>query len=78
MTAERESSYTSRPLLGIDLGASFSCVAQYDDLGVVNVLSNRSGQFTTPSVVYYDAAGRLYVGQDAKWQLNRGSARAVG
>lgn len=38
---------------GIDLGTTYSCVAQIDDVGRPTVLRNLEGADTTPSVVYF-------------------------
>jgi L1 cell adhesion molecule like protein len=56
------------PVLGIDLGTTFSCVAVFDDEAKeVKVLANSSGERTTPSYVSFTDEGRI-VGQAAKAQ----------
>lgn len=50
MSLEREM------VLGIDLGTTYSAVAKWDGRGPIPV-EGRDGQYTTPSVVYYDPAG---------------------
>jgi len=56
------------PVLGIDLGTTFSCVAVYDDVAKkVVVLENDEGARTTPSYVAFTESGRL-VGAAAKSQ----------
>ena len=39
---------------GIDLGTTFSCVAQVDKYDQPIVLRNFEGESTTPSVVYFN------------------------
>jgi molecular chaperone DnaK len=56
------------PVVGIDLGTTFSCVA-FAKGGKARVLASRQGYQTIPSVVAYDAQGRLLVGQPAKGQM---------
>ena len=54
------------PVLGIDLGTTFSCVAVFDDEAKeVKVLANSEGARTTPSYVGFTDTGRL-VGAAAK------------
>ena len=56
------------PVIGIDLGTTYSCVAVWDDAtGSVKVLPNSQGARTTPSYVAFNAQGRV-VGQPAKDQ----------
>ena len=56
------------PVIGIDLGTTYSCVAVWDNAtGSVKVLPNSQGARTTPSYVAFNAQGRV-VGQPAKDQ----------
>jgi molecular chaperone DnaK len=56
------------PVIGIDLGTTNSCAAVVRN-GKVEVLASRDGHRTIPSVVAYDAHGRLLVGHAAKAQI---------
>ena len=61
----------SEPVIGIDLGTTYSCVAVWDDnTGSVKVLPNSQGARTTPSFVAFNAQGRV-VGQPAKDPVKR-------
>jgi molecular chaperone DnaK len=55
-------------VVGIDLGTTNCCVAVAVD-GKARVLSSRQGYRTIPSVVAFDAQGRLLVGHPAKAQM---------
>jgi molecular chaperone DnaK len=55
-------------VVGIDLGTTNSCVALASG-GQARILSSRHGYATVPSVVAYDAQGRLLVGHPAKAQM---------
>jgi molecular chaperone DnaK len=55
-------------VIGIDLGTTNSCAA-FARAGKAEVLASRQGYRTLPSVVAYDAQGRLLVGQAAKAQM---------
>jgi molecular chaperone DnaK len=55
-------------VVGIDLGTTNSCVAAAQG-GKAVVLASRQGYRTLPSVVAYDAQGRLLVGHAAKAQM---------
>ena len=56
------------PIIGIDLGTTYSCVAAYDKrVQKVVVFPNSIGELTTPSWVSFTATGRV-VGQPAKQQ----------
>ncbi|MBI5070689.1 MAG: TIGR02266 family protein [Deltaproteobacteria bacterium] len=54
--------------VGIDLGTTNSCVAVAEG-GKARVLASRQGWSTIPSVVAYDAHGRLLVGHPARAQM---------
>ncbi|ACL65757.1 2-alkenal reductase [Anaeromyxobacter dehalogenans 2CP-1] len=56
------------PVIGIDLGTTNSCVAVVRG-GKPEVLASRQGYRTLPSVVAYDAQGRLLVAHAAKAQM---------
>jgi molecular chaperone DnaK len=55
-------------VVGIDLGTTNSCVAIAVD-GKARMLASRQGYRTIPSVVAFDAQGRLLVGHPAKAQM---------
>jgi molecular chaperone DnaK len=60
-----------KPVLGIDLGTTYSCVARLDENERVTVLPNSDGEYTTPSVVYYEDSGNVIVGKFAKKELDQ-------
>lgn len=43
----------SRAVYGIDLGTTYSCIAQVNKFDEAVVLRNFEGDATTPSVVYF-------------------------
>lgn len=51
---------------GIDLGTTYSCVASVDDTGRAAIAKNAMGNDTTPSVVYFESADNVVVGEEAK------------
>jgi molecular chaperone DnaK len=53
------------PVIGIDLGTTFSAVATLDDRGRPTTLPNRDGDLITPSAVYLSDDGQAVVGQPA-------------
>ena len=53
------------PIVGIDLGTTFSVIAIVNRHGKAEVISNREGEDITPSVVLFDGA-RTVVGSSAK------------
>lgn len=53
-------------IYGIDLGTTYSCIACVDEHGKPVVFANSEGQMTTPSVVYFEQADNIVVGQTAK------------
>ena len=65
------------PIIGIDLGTTFSCVAVYDHVTQkVKVLPNSVGELTTPSWVAFTQSGRV-VGQPAKQQASMNAANTI-
>ena len=56
----------NRPVYGIDLGTSYSCISQVDKFDHAVVLRNFEGNVvTTPSVVYVNG-DEVIVGKEAK------------
>ncbi len=56
------------PIIGIDLGTTYSCVAYVRD-GKPQVLPSREGHRTLPSIIALNARGKLLIGHPAKGQL---------
>lgn len=54
---------------GIDLGTTYSCIAYVDEHGKPVVLPNEDNELTTPSVVFFESAENIVVGQQAKSQV---------
>ena len=52
-------------LIGIDLGTTFSAVATVNGDGKAEIITNRDGERTTPSVVMFED-GAVIVGEQAK------------
>jgi len=67
----------SRPVLGIDLGTTNTCVAIVADDPAGRVLPNAEGKLTTPSVVFFSDDGTATVGDSAKAELERDPGRVV-
>ena len=59
----------SRAVYGIDLGTTYSCIAQVDQFDQAVVLRNFEGDATTPSVVYFEDETNVVVGKEAKGML---------
>lgn len=55
-------------VFGIDLGTTYSCIAQVDEYGRPDVIRNIESQPTTPSAVLFDAPNDVVVGVQAKRQ----------
>jgi heat shock protein 1/8 len=65
------------PIIGIDLGTTYSCVAVFDgEAQKVNVLPNSLGDKTTPSWVAFTNEGRV-VGQPAKQQASMNASNTI-
>lgn len=58
-----------RAVYGIDLGTTYSCIAQIDKFDQAIVLRNFEGDATTPSAVYFENAEQVVVGKEAKGML---------
>jgi len=66
----------NEPVIGIDLGTTYSCVAAVVD-GSPMVIANKGGYRTTPSVVAITASGRRLVGHLAKRQAVTNAVNTV-
>lgn len=56
----------TRSVYGIDLGTTYSCIAQVDKFDQAIVLRNFEGDATTPSAVYFEDMDHVVVGKEAK------------
>jgi len=54
------------PIIGIDLGTTFSAVAYLDPNGAPTTIPNAEGELTTPSVVLFEKDGEVVVGRAAR------------
>lgn len=59
----------TRAVYGIDLGTTYSCIAQVDKFDQAIVLTNFEGSQTTPSAVYFGSKDNIIVGSEAKGML---------
>ncbi|MBK7863385.1 MAG: TIGR02266 family protein [Archangiaceae bacterium] len=66
--APREPPAQVGPIIGIDLGTTYSCAAYARD-GKPQVLPSREGHRTVPSIIALSSRGKLLVGHPAKSQL---------
>jgi heat shock protein 1/8 len=65
------------PIIGIDLGTTYSCVAAFDPAtSKVKIIPNSQGELTTPSWVSFSSSGRV-VGQPAKSQASMNTANTI-
>ena len=64
--------------IGIDLGTTFSAVAQIDDTGRPAIVANQEGENITPSVVEFRGGGTVEVGSEARKKLFISSSNSLG
>ena len=64
-------------VIGIDLGTTFSAMAYINAHGKPEIISNREGERTTPSVVYFEEDGTPVIGQAARNQAIVEPSRTV-
>ena len=57
---------TDNQIYGIDLGTTYSCIAYVDEYGKPVVVPNSNNDLATPSVVYFETANNIVVGETAK------------
>jgi molecular chaperone DnaK len=67
----------TRLVFGIDLGTTYSCVAQVDEFDRPTVQKNFDGNNTTPSVVYFEEKDKILVGDVAKEMLKTEPEKTV-
>jgi molecular chaperone DnaK len=62
--------------VGIDLGTTYSVVAQVDEFGQPQIIPNSDNQRTTPSVIYIEGSAAI-VGSIAKDQTQLSSGNTI-
>ena len=65
-------------IIGIDLGTTFSAVAQLDDTGRAVIVHNSDGENITPSAVSIESEKDIWVGTEAKKNLGLGDKNVLG
>src|SRR6185295_18979772 len=55
-------------IVGIDLGTTFSAIAYVNEHGRPEIIQNREGDRTTPSVIFFEEDGNPIVGSEARNQ----------
>jgi molecular chaperone DnaK len=56
----------NEPVFGIDLGTTYSAITWINDYGKPEIIKNREGDDTTPSVVFFESDTNFVVGKEAK------------
>ena len=74
--AQPTESNNDGPIIGIDLGTTYSCVGVYKSKGVVEIIPNDQGNRITPSYIAFTENGRL-VGDSAKNQATTNPASTI-
>ena len=72
---EKKSNKVECPVIGIDLGTTYSCVGLYKN-GYVEIITNEQGNRITPSVVAFTDEERL-IGESAKNQASVNPTRTL-
>jgi len=68
---------TGNEVFGIDLGTTYSAIAWLDENGKATIIPNAEGTNTTPSVVYFESATNIVVGEVAKDSIAIEPAKVV-
>ena len=66
---------SKQPIIGIDLGTEYCCVASFQS-GNVKIIPNFRKNLTTPSYVAFTNNGRLF-GEEAKEQAHKNPTNTV-
>ena len=64
-------------IVGIDLGTTFSAIAVLNEHGRPEIIPNREGKRTTPSVIFFEDDGNPIVGEEARNQAIIAPRRTV-
>ena len=64
-------------VVGIDLGTTFSAIAVLNEHGRPEIIPNREGKRTTPSVIFFEDDGNPIVGEEARNQAIIAPRRTV-